>query len=304
MDAHLLCRIADARFRTAPYLSCHHPHRQHHRRGATAGDRPQHGVARLSALERALGTRLFDRSPRGLAPTEAATALIAHAERIEGELIAAADSVAGRDTEVTGTVRLATPEVFGTFLVAPHIAELQGRHPRLVLELAPESRSISLSKREADIAITVRPPPRGRLVARKLTDYRLGLFASPAYLAAHGTIATVSNLASHRLVSYIDKLLDYPELNSLEQVRPGAATAFRSSSSAAQQAAVAGGMGIAMLHCIAAEQDRRLVRVLGDAVEVTRSYWLVLHADLQRTPRVRAVTVFLADLADRLRRKL
>jgi DNA-binding transcriptional LysR family regulator len=259
---------------------------------------------RLTALERTLGTRLFDRSPRGLAPTTAASALIGHAERIERELIAAADSMAGRDTEAAGVVRLATPEAFGTYFVAPHVAELQVRHPRLVLELAPETRSISLSKREADIAITVRPPPRGRLVARKLTDYRLGLFASPSYIAAHTPIETVGDLAEHHLVSYIDELLDYPELNALEQVRPGAITAFRSSSSMAQQAAVAAGTGIGMLHCIAAEQDARLVRVLGDTIEVKRSYWLVLHADLQRTPRIRAVTDFLADMADRLRRRL
>ena len=96
---------------------------------------------RLSTLERALGTRLFDRSPRGLAPTDAATALIAHAERVESELILAAGSVGQRDTEVTGTVRLATPEIFGTYLVAPHIADLRARHPKLTLELAPETRT-------------------------------------------------------------------------------------------------------------------------------------------------------------------
>lgn len=251
---------------------------------------------RLSALEAELGTRLFDRSPRGLAPTEAAASLIGHAERIERELIAAIDSVAGRDMDVSGVVRLATPEAFGTHLVAPHVADLHARHPRLMLELAPEPRSISLSKREADIAVTVHTPPRGRLVTRKLTDYRLGLFAAPAYLAAHPPIETVADLGNHSLVSYIDELLDDPEINGLEQVRPGATTMFRSSSSAAQQAAVAAGMGIGMLHVFAAERDARLVRVLGDAVVVNRAYWLVLHADLQRTPRVRAVVDFLSGL--------
>ncbi|PXA86623.1 LysR family transcriptional regulator [Nostoc sp. 3335mG] len=256
---------------------------------------------RLSALEKAIGTRLFDRSPRGLAPTGAAGALIGHAERIERELIAAAASVAGRDAEVAGTVRLATPEVFGTWLVAPHIAELRERHPHLVLELAPESRSISLSRREADIAVTLRPPPRGRLVARKLTDYRLGLYAARDYLARHGAIHSAAQLGEHPLVSYIDELLDYPELNALEQVRPGSMAAFRSSSSAAQQAAVASGLGLGLLHRVAAERDPRLIRVLEAEIEVTRSYWIVLHADLRRTPRIRAITDFLADLIERLR---
>jgi DNA-binding transcriptional LysR family regulator len=259
---------------------------------------------RLSALEAALGTRLFDRSPRGLTPTEAAGALIGHAERIESELIAAAASVAGRDAEVAGTVRVATPEVFGTFLVAPHVSELRARHPNLVLELAPESRSISLSRREADIAVTLRPPPRGRLVARKLTDYRLGLFATRDYLDTHGAIGSPADLGGHLLVSYIEELLEYPELKSLEQACPGALSVFRSSSSAAQQAAVASGLGLGLLHLLAAEQDGRLVRVLPGEVELVRSYWLVLHADLQRTPRIRTISAFLVDLVDRLRPRL
>jgi DNA-binding transcriptional LysR family regulator len=259
---------------------------------------------RLSALERTLGTRLFDRSPRGLAPTEAAGALIGHAERIESELLAAAASVAGRDAEVAGTVRVTTPEIFGTWLVAPSLAELKSRHPHLILELAPESRSISLSRREADIAVMLRPPPRGRLVARKLTDYRIGLFASHRYLKEHGPISSTAELAHHHFVSYIDELLDFPELNTLEQILPGASIAFRSSSSAAQQAAIASGLGLGMLHRIAAEQDGSLVRILGDEIEVTRNYWLVLHADLQRTPRVRAIATFLAELTDRHRQRL
>jgi DNA-binding transcriptional LysR family regulator len=259
---------------------------------------------RLSALERGIGTRLFDRSPRGLSPTAAATALIAHAERIESELIAAADSVAGRDTEARGVVRLATPEVFGTFLVAPYVVDLAARHPHLTLELAPETRSISLSKREADIAVTIRPPPRGRLVARKLTDYRIGLFASPAYLEAHGPVGSIAELGRHRLVSYIDEMLDAPEINALEEVRPGAPTIFRSSSSAAQQAAIVAGLGLGMLHVVAAERDPRLVRVLGGAIEIRRSYWLVLHADMQRNPRIRAVVDFLAATVDAIRDRL
>lgn len=254
---------------------------------------------RLTRLEAALGVRLFDRSPRGLTPTEAAAALMLHAERIESELIAAADMSANA-SEVTGSVRLATPEIFGTWLVAPHIAELHARHPGLLLELAPESRSISLSKREADIAITPRQPPRGRLVARKLTDYRLGLYGASAR-ADHGSIASPADLSGERFVSYIDELLDYPEMSTLDQAFPGAMPIFRSSSSAAQQSAVAAGIGLGMLHVLAAEQDPRLQRILPDMVEVTRSYWLVVHADQQRTPRIRAVIEFLAGLVDRLR---
>lgn len=259
---------------------------------------------RLRALEQGLAVRLFDRSPRGLAPTEAGKALIVHAEAVERDLLAAAASVAGLGSAVTGAVRLATPEIFGTWLVAPRMAAFQARHPGLVLELAPESRSVSLSKREADIAITLSPPPRGRLVVRKLADYRLCLYGARSYLEANGPVRTLAALRGQRFVSYIGDLLDYPEMNVLEPVMPGAVSVFRSSSSAAQLAAVAAGVGLGMLHHVAAGQDGRLERVLPDMVEVRRSYWLVVHADAQRAPRIRAVVDFLTATVEAMRERL
>lgn len=259
---------------------------------------------RLSNLESALGTRLFHRSPRGLAPTQAAGALVDHAELIERELLAAASSMAGYDRATTGTVRLATPEIFGTWLVAPRMAELRERHPGLMLELAPESRSVSLSKREADIAIALRAPPRGRLVVRKLTNYRIGLYGARTYLATNPPIETPAALGGHAFVSYIDELLDYPEMNALDAAVPGAICIFRSSSSAAQHAAVAAGVGLGMLHRLAADQDPRLERILPDRIEAERSYWLVMHADQQRTPRNRAVVEFLSEAVDQMRERL
>lgn len=251
---------------------------------------------RLSALETAVGARLFDRSPRGVEPTAAGLSLLAHAENIERDVVAATTQIAARDTEVGGTIRLSTPEAFGTAFVAPAIHRLHDRHPRLQVELAPESRAVSLSKREADIAIALRQPPGGRLVARRLVDYRLGLYASRAYLAGKGAVTDVAALGDHPFVGYIDELIDLPDLRYLEQVVPNARTVFRSSSIAAQQAAVAAGLGLGVLHVFTAEQDDRLVRLMADEIEVMRSYWLIFHADQQRLPRVRAVIDFLDEL--------
>lgn len=250
---------------------------------------------RLSALEHALGARLFDRGPRGLAPTSAAFALADHAERIEAELNAAQASVGNRDRVVEGSVRLATPEAFAAHLVAPHVPRLRQRHPALVVELASESRASSLSRREADIAVMLSPPPGGRLVTRKLADYRLGLYAARDYVERHGAPQTAADLARHPFVSYIAELAGFPEMIALDQILPGARIGFRSSSAAAQHEAVVAGMGLGVLHVFAAGHDPRLVRLLPAEVEVWRSYWLVLHADLQRVPRVRAVIDFLDE---------
>lgn len=250
---------------------------------------------RMTGLETALGARLIDRSPRGVVLTHAGELLLRYAERIEVEVVGAGAAVGDDGGTIAGSVRLATPEAFGTYLVAPNVHLLHARHPTIELELAPESRSVSLSRREADIAIGLTRPPRGRVVARRLVDYRIGLFASAEYLAGHATIDTLDAVKAHPLIWYIDELIDIPELRYFHQIVSDAATVFRSSSIAAQQAAVASGLGLGILHVFAAEQDVRLRRVLPD-VEVTRSYWLLMQADQQRLPRIRAVVEFLDDV--------
>lgn len=251
---------------------------------------------RIAQLEDSLSVRLFERSPRGLAPTAEAAALLPHAESIESELNHAVSSMATGTDAIGGTVRLATTEVFGTHVVAPALAELHSLHPDLRLELVPQARTISLSKREADLAITLHRPPRGRLVARKLVDYQLGLYASPAYLCAHPQIRSVEDLAAHAFVSYVDELVDDPEILALNRLKLGGRIVFRSSSSFAQHAAVTQGVGLGLLHRYSAATDPGLVAVLPDDIIARRTYWLVIHADLQRAPRVRAVADFLDQI--------
>lgn len=250
---------------------------------------------RVSGLEGSLGARLLDRSPRGVVLTAAGELLRDHAERMEAELLAAGAVVGDLAGTVAGSVRLATPEAFGTYLVAPNVHLLHARHPTIELELAPESRSVSLSRREADIAIGLTRPPRGRVVARRLIDYRLGLYAAADYLELHPAIDTIDAVKSHPLIWYIDELIDMPELRYFDQIVSDAPTVFRSSSLAAQQAAIANGLGLGILHVFAAEQNPRLRRVLPE-VEVMRSYWLLMHPDQQRLPRIRAVVDFLDEV--------
>lgn len=251
---------------------------------------------RLAALEAAIGTRLVDRTPRGAVPTEAGHALMDHAERVEAEILSAGALLGGADARVSGVIRLATPEAFGTFIVAPQVRLLQERHPDLRLELVPESQMVRLANREADIAVMLDRPPSGPAVARKLVDYRVGLFASRDYLERYGPIDDAGSLSGHPFAWYIDEMIDIPELRFLREVSADARPIFRSTSIAAQQAAVAGGMGLGILHVFAAEQDARLVRVLAETVEVRRSYWLAMHQDQQRLPKVRAVLDFLDDI--------
>lgn len=254
---------------------------------------------RMSALETAFGARLIERSARGVSLTGQGTGLLAFAERVEAETLAATDDLKRSvGPGVAGVVRLATPEAFGTSLIAPSAARLHDLHPGLQLELVPAPRLVNLSRREADIAVGLSRPEHGRLVSQKLADYRLGLYASHAYLEAHGKPQGIEDLRERPLVWYIEEMIDLPELRYLDQVAEGAQTVFRSNSIAAQHEAIASGLGLGILHVFSADKDTRLVRVLPEKVALRRSYWLSMHVDSQRAARIRAVVDFLRTLVE------
>lgn len=253
---------------------------------------------RIAALEQAIGCLLFHRSPRGLTLTESGHRLVQHAERIESETAAISAGLAGQDFQISGTVRLATPEAFGGFLVAPHMHRFRQTYPQLDLELVAENRSFSLSKREADIAITLGRPPSGRLIARKLTSYALGLYGSAEYLSRHKPITTPDDLKGKEFVSYIEDLIHLPQLKFLNDVVSDPAVHFRSSSITAQQNAIASGFGLGLLHHFSASGDPRLAPILPEQIRIERAYWIVLHADLRSLPRIRAVVDFLQSIVE------
>lgn len=259
---------------------------------------------RMSALEASFGSRLIDRSPRGVSLTGQGTALLLHAERMEAETLSAGEILGKVGQGISGVVRLATPESFGANLVAPAAAQLHARYPGLQLELASMARAVNLSRREADIAIGLSRPERGQLVSRKLADYRLGLYASRDYVAREGAPDRIEDLRSRPLIWYIDEMIDLPELRYLDQFAQDARTVFRSSSIVAQHAAIASGLGLGILHRFTADADSRLVRVLDDVIALKRTYWLTVHGDSQRIARVRATIDFLDDLVKANRDRL
>ena len=141
---------------------------------------------RIAALESALDAKLFRRHTAGSELTPAGERFLGVAERMEADMIAARAEIAGEGETVAGTVRIGAPDGFGVAYLAPRLGALTAEHRDLSIQLVPVPRSFSLSRREADIAITVDRPTEGRLVAAKLVDYSLGLYASRAYAERHG----------------------------------------------------------------------------------------------------------------------
>lgn len=247
---------------------------------------------RMAVLERALGAKLLIRRTHGSELTDAGRALLATLERVESELIASQARLHGTDAAVSGTVRIGAPDGFGVGFLAPRLARLGERHPDLRVQLVPTPRGFSLSRREADIAVMVGRPEKGRLVARRLTDYTLGLYAAPAYLARHPAPVEVADLGQHRLVGYVEDLITAPALNYAAEFLRSWRSSVEVTSAIGQVAAVRAGAGIGVLHDYLARQAPDLVPVLPQ-VRVTRAYWTAVHENLRDVARVQAATDFL-----------
>ena len=253
---------------------------------------------RVAALEADLKVRLFRRLTTGSELTPAGERFLEVAERMEAEMIAARADLAADGDEVSGTVRIGAPDGFGVAYLAPRLGALTSQYRDLSVQLVPVPRSFSLSRREADIAITVDRPSEGRLVAGKLVDYTLGLYASKQYAAEHGLPTRAEELTAHGLVGYVADLVIDPALDYAPEFSPDWNARFSVSSALGQVEAVRAGAGIGILHSFIARDHDDLIRV--DAIpSIRRAYWLVYHESVRPLRRIQAVSSFISRIVER-----
>lgn len=243
---------------------------------------------RISALEAALQATLFERSTTGVNLTEAGRKLLSHAERMESEMLQAEADLRQQDVHLSGPVRIGAPDGFTTYFLVPVMAALLERHPGIDIQLVPMPLAVSLARREVDIAITLDEPAAGRVVARKLTDYSLGIFGARDYLDRLGRPETVEDLAAHRLIGYVETYAFSSALNYVEDLLGGHRTAFECASAVGQVEAVKHGVGLGVLHHFIAADMPDVEPVLPER-RAGRSYWLVIHEDVRALGRIRAV---------------
>lgn len=247
---------------------------------------------RMKALEKALGTRLLDRQTTGCVLTEAGDRLFASAQEIEAKLLHMQGDLSQSDIELSGTVRIGAPDGFAALFLCSRLGEFKAKHPALTIQLVPMSRTLSLSKREADLAISIARPEEGRLAVRKLTDYSLHFYAAKTYLAKHGVPKTPADLERHCMLTYVQDLLFADQLNFMPELYGPNYSRLECSTAVGQLEAVRGGAGIGILHDYAAYRDPGLQIVLPD-VGFDRSYWMITHLDMRRLGKVRAISDFI-----------
>jgi len=246
---------------------------------------------RLAQLETSLSTTLFVRTPEGLAPTPAAIELMPLAEQVERGAQAIAMRAAGLDQRADGVVRVTCPEGFSAYVI-DQLVELRTKHPSLSVEIIEDVRPLDLMRHEADLALRMSPTTQRDLITRTLGTMPWRMFASPAYLDRRGIPDPIGNLRGHDIVGFDDSLAHVPGARWLADHADGATVVFRGNSPPAVLEAACAGLGLTVLPHFFASRDPRLGLVASDVLG-TRTLSIVVHPDLHRVARVRAVMDFL-----------
>ena len=247
---------------------------------------------RIQALEQQLGQPLFVREVTGHKLNAAGRQLWPVAQAMEKAARGVAQwqaGIAAAPDEVTGLVRVGVTEGLGVQLLAAPLAMLAQQHPKLSVDLLALPRLMHLSRREADIVISLERPQRGTVVVSKLADYHLYLYGERQYLARKPLVRSHEDLRQHQFIDYVDDLLFSKQLQLLAQLHKPLQCVFRSTSIAAQYAAVRAGAGLGVLPAFLADRDPLLQRVLPESAKFERTFWMSMPQEAKEILRIQAV---------------
>jgi DNA-binding transcriptional LysR family regulator len=232
---------------------------------------------RLARLEQEMRGHLVERAPGGLALTAAGEGVRAAAEEMERAALAAERRVLGADRQLSGRVRVTAPEILGSHFVLPALQAVHARHPDIAIELISTIARLDLIRREADVAIRTVRPTEQSLVTRKLARMAIAPYIRRGR----------KRRAQLTAVAYADGVR--LPLRNVEDRVPDGRVALRTNSIAMVLQAVRLGWGVGDLPCFVGDRTPELERAFPHEKPDWLDVWLIIHADVQRTSRVRAL---------------
>ena len=259
----------------------------------------------IDLLEERLGFALFTRGGEGMRLTDKGSDLVATASEMLGVATNFERIASGLEERLEGTIRLSANEILGALLLPGLIADFMVEHPMIEIEIDVSNEVTNLLQRDADIAIRMFRPTQNDLIARKVTELPLGLFAHRSYLKRRPAPQTLEDLTDHVLLGQ-DR--DPSLLNAYGAfgfpLTPGSFD-FRCDNNIATISAIRAGIGIGPLHVGMARFWPDVVPVLPDVPVPSLELWIACHADVRHNKRIRMVVDFLAgQLKDPYRRML
>lgn len=244
---------------------------------------------RVAALEESLGTALFVRHATGYYLTDNGNDVLARAEQVEVRIFELEKGSSSLDATVAGVVRLATAETMATQVIIPALPLLAARYPRLRLELITGIGMVDLPRYQADLALRLVRPEHGNLVLQKLGNMASAVFGHQDYLAQYPP-------EERRFICWDKTYAHLPAAQWMEKHGHSQDPVLTTNSVATQYAAAKMGIGLAVLPCFMVKDDDQLVQTQMPKDVFTEELWLVAHADVRASARVRAISEFLQDI--------
>jgi DNA-binding transcriptional LysR family regulator len=249
---------------------------------------------RLAALEAALDVRLVDRLPRSCRLTVVGKQVFEQAV----EMQAGADTInrlaKAAHAPLAGRVSLSAPPVLVAHLLAEQLARFRADYPHIRLSLSAQGQRVSLSRREADVAVRLVRPNETGSMARKIGRMAFGLYAHRAY-------AHLSAPERWQFIAFDQSFSDRAQQQWLLGIAGNRPIACELNHIGEHLIAARAGAGVAGLPCFLGDRDLDLVRINQGVPSFTRDIWLVVHRDLRKAPAVRAVMDFVTTAISRNR---
>jgi DNA-binding transcriptional LysR family regulator len=249
----------------------------------------------IASLQRALGGRaLFTRSQMGLLPTDAAHKLRPHAEDMAAAAAAFVRTGSANVEEMGGVVRLAAAEVLGVEVLPGILSDFRAEFPAIAIELSLSNQIADLLRRDADIAVRMVRPQQKALLAKRVGKVTLGFYAHRRYLERCGYPDRLEDLPAQTLIGFDRNSPSGHFLKSAPVPVTRELFAFRCDNDLAQLAALRAGFGIGICHTGIARRDPNLLPLFSKQFKIELEIWIVMHSDLRRNPRMRALFDYLA----------
>jgi DNA-binding transcriptional LysR family regulator len=241
---------------------------------------------RLAAAEAVLGARLFERVNGVLSPTKAGEVAVARAAQVEQEVAALEQEIGGADAVPGGTVRVTAVPILVNRLLIPAVARLHAAHPRLRLELIADPRNLSLSRREADMALRLARPEGGTALGKRIGRLDYAVYGPRRHRAE-----------DLPWITYEEGLSHLPQARWLAAAAAESATApILVNDAEAILHAVRAGLGKSLLPCFVGAGETGLKRLGDTKPALSRDIWLLVHPELRAQARIAAVITWLAGL--------
>ncbi|NYT36774.1 LysR family transcriptional regulator [Allopusillimonas soli] len=243
---------------------------------------------RLASLEQSLRARLFLRTPAGYVPTPAGELAFQAAERMEAAALQLQRQTQGIDEQLSGTVRVACTDTTVKYALMQAVKSVHAEHPDIRIVLTASTQLSNLTRRDADLAVRPIRPDNPDLITRHIGRRKVGIYASRDYLAARGEPVRGTALAGHDAVIYQRGVLRRPQTTLCGEPLSNARIVLEANTGLVLLEALQAGLGLGEAVTVLADADPLLVRLWPERSEFY-DMWLVMHGDLNRTARVRAV---------------